>query len=95
MLSLSDNAETDYLFSVNFSLDESLHPHFDNYPFCPESLAIKSRDLDIWQQENYKESDIRKLCLTFNDKKNYVVNYRYLNLAFSLGYTLNSVYKVL
>ena len=38
MLSLSDNAETDYLFSVNFSLDESLHPHFNNYPFCPESL---------------------------------------------------------
>ena len=59
------------------------------------SLAIKSRELNLWQQDNYKESDIKKLCLTFNDKKDYVVNYRYLKMALSLGYNLDCVNKVL
>jgi hypothetical protein len=35
------------------------------------------------------------LCCTFFDKKNYVVNYRYLKLVLSLGVTLESVNKVL
>ena len=36
---------------------------------------IKTEDLNIWQQENFKQSDIKNLRLTFNDKKNYVVSY--------------------
>ena len=95
ILSLSDDAKTGYLFSVNLSLDESLYSHFNNYPLFPELLAIKTRDLNLWQQENYKENTIKKLCLRFHDKKNYVVNYRYLKLALSLGYNLDSVNKVL
>ena len=71
ILLLEDDAEIGYLFSVNISLDKSYHPHFNNYPSFPESLAIKSRYLNIWQQENYKENDTKKLCLTFHDKKDY------------------------
>lgn len=56
---------------------------------------IKTEDLNIWQQENFKQSDIKNLRLTFNDKKNYVVSYWYLKLALILGYTLYSVKKVL
>ena len=81
ILQLEDDGDIGYLFSVNISLDKSLHSHFNNYPLFPESLAIKSRELNLWQQENYKESDTKKLCLTFHDKKDYVVNYRYLKLA--------------
>ena len=68
---LEDDAETGYLFAVDISLNKSYHPHFNNYPLFPESLAIKSRYLNLWQQENYKESDTKKLCLTFHDKKDY------------------------
>ena len=76
-------------------LDKSYHPHFNNHPSFPESLAIKSRYLNLRQQENYKENDTKKLCLTFHDKKDYVINYRYLKMALSLGYKLDGVNKVL
>ena len=91
ILSLSNDAKTGYLFSVNLSLDESLYSHFNNYPIFPELLAIKTRDRNLWQQENHKENYIKKLCLRFHDKKNYVVNYRCFKLALSLGYNLDSV----
>ena len=32
--------------------------------------------LNAWQQKDYKESKIQKLVTNFNDKKDYVVNYR-------------------
>jgi hypothetical protein len=57
----------------------------NNYPPCPENITIKKNDLSTWQQEGYKESKVEKLCLTFYDKKNYVVNYRYLKLIIGLG----------
>ena len=95
ILSLDDEGSTGYLFSVDLSLDDSLHDHFNNYPLCPESISIKKDDLNDWQQQDYKESKIKKLCLTFENKTNYVVNYRYLKLVLSLGYTLDKVNKVL
>ena len=58
-------------------------------------MTIKTRYLNLWQQENYKETDVKKLYLTFHDKKDYVFNYRYLKLVLSFGYNLNSVNKVL
>ena len=51
--------------------------------------------MSSWQQENYNESKIKKLCITLKDKTDYVVNYRYLKLALSLGVELVKVNKVL
>ena len=44
ILQLKDDAETGYLFSVNISLNKSLHEHFNNYPLFPEALTIKSKN---------------------------------------------------
>ena len=46
-------------------------------------------------KKDYKESKIKKLCTTFFDKIDYVVNYRYLKLVLSLGVELIKVNKVL
>ena len=94
ILSISDTAETGYLFSDDLSLNSKMHEHSDNYPLCPESIAIKPQNLNIWQQENYKEDDNKKLCWTFHDQKNYVVNYRYLKLALSLGNELGEINRL-
>ena len=51
--------------------------------------------MNNWQQENYKQTNIKKLCLTLKDKKKYVINYRYLKLVLSLGYELEKVHRVL
>jgi len=55
---------------------ENLHDYHNNYPLCPENIQIKCEMLNAWQQKDYKESKIQKLVTNFNDKKDYVVNYR-------------------
>ena len=95
IMKLDDKGEKGYLFAVDLHLPDNKHDYFNNYPLCPENISIKKNELNKWQQKNYCESKINKLCLTFHDKINYVVNYRYLKLALSLGYELLNVRKVL
>ena len=58
-------------------------------------MQVKTEYLNEWQQEDYKESKISKLCCSLLPKNNYVVNYRYLKLALSLGVKLEKVNRVL
>ena len=95
ILNLKDDSIDGYLFSVDLDIPEGKHNYFNDYPLCPENISIKKNELNLWQQENYKESKIQKLCLTLHNKKDYIVNYRYLKMALSLGYELVKVNKVL
>ena len=95
ILKLKDDSETGYLFDVDVSYPEELHDYFNHYPPLPENKVIKKEYLNEWQQENYNESKVKKLCCSLSPKKNYVVNYRYLKLALSLGVKLENVNRVL
>ena len=95
ILSLGDNDNDGYLFSVDLHIPDELHNYFNNYVPCPENIMIKKEFLSEWQQDGYKETKIKKLCTTFFDKINYVVNYRYLKLVLNLGVELVKVNKVL
>jgi len=90
-----DIDSTGYLFSVNLHIPKELHEKMNNYPPCPDNICIDKDDLNDWQQEGYKKSKVKKLCLTFHDKINYVINYRLLKLYLSLGVTLLKVNRVL
>jgi hypothetical protein len=67
----------------------------NQYPPLAENMSIKKSDLNEWQQENYKESNIKKLCLSLHDKKKYVINYRLLKLYISLGVEITNIHRVL
>jgi hypothetical protein len=95
IMKLGDKDDKGYTFEVDITLPDHLHDHFNNYPLFPENMPIKKDELNTWQQKDYKQSTISKLCLTFHDKEKYVVNYRYLKLALSLGYVLKKVHRVL
>jgi len=95
IMSLGDEDDKGYLFSVDLHIPENLHNYMNNYPPCPENISIQKEYLNGWQQDNYRKSNIKKLCTTFNDKIEYVVNYRHLKLALSLGVELKKVHKVL
>jgi alkyl hydroperoxide reductase subunit AhpC len=95
IMNLEDESNTGYLFQVDLKIPQDKHDYFNDYPLCPENISIKKKDLNGWQQENYKESHVKKLCLTLYDKKDYIINYRYLKLVLSLGYELENVNKVL
>jgi hypothetical protein len=95
ILELNDKADTGYLFSVDLDIPNELHDHFNNYPPCAENISILKENLSEWQQEEYEETKITKLCLTLQNKKDYVVNYRYLKLVLNMGVKLIKVNKVL
>jgi hypothetical protein len=94
-MAIADDASTGYKFEVTLRIPESLHNKFNNYVPCPENVQVLKKDLNAWQQEEYKESKVRKLCCSFKDKIDYVVDYRYLKLVLSLGVELVSVNRVL
>ena len=95
IMSIKDDAETGYMFKVDLHIPVELHDKFNNYVPCPENIRIKKDGLNGWQQENYNETKISKLCTTFHDKIDYVVNYRYLQLMMKLGVELLEVKQVL
>jgi hypothetical protein len=95
ILQLDDESSKGYLFQVDLKIPEEKHDYFNDYPLCPENMCIKKEFLNEWQQQNYKESKVNKLCLTLFDKNDYIINYRYLKLVLNLGYELVSVNKVL
>lgn len=95
ILNLANDAETGYMFKVDLRIPEHLHDYFNNYVPCPENVKVDKNDLNQFQQEGYKNSQIRKLCCSFKDRIDYVVNYRYLKLALSLGVELLEVKQVL
>lgn len=95
ILSLDDKGAKGYLFSVDLHIPEDKHDYFNNYVPCPENTTINKEWVSEWMKADYKQSKIGKLCTTFFDKVNYVVNYRYLKLVLSLGVELIKVNKVL
>lgn len=95
IMNIADDAKTGYKFKCWLHIPEHLHDKFNNYVPCPENVQVLKEDLSEWQQEGYKQSKIRKLCCSFKDKKNYVVDYRYLKLVLSLGVELKEVSQVL
>ena len=50
--------------------------------------------LNKWQQENYNETNVKKLICHFNDKKDYILNYKILKLYLKLGLTIKKINKV-
>ena len=94
ILELDDKGKIGYLFSVDIYYPDHLHDLHNNYPLAPENKTIKKDKLSEWQQIDYKESKIEKLVTSFEDKKDYVVNYRLLKLYIQLGLEI-TVIKVL
>ena len=95
IMKISENDNLGYTFEVDIKYPEKLHKIHNQYPFFPENMAIKKNNLNEWQQKDYKESKIKKLCNTLNDKKKYIVHYKYLQLALEQGLEITKVYRVL
>lgn len=84
ILNIPDDADTGYILEVDMEYPESLHDLHNDYPFCPET-----------KQAPNTTTSIKKLLLTLEDKKNYVIHYRMLKLALQHGLVLKKVHRVL
>lgn len=102
VLSLPDNGDIGYLFEVDIDYPKELHDKHNGYPLLPEKMKIQETQLSPFQVELYKSlnkdkynSQCKKLVLSLNDKKNYVIDYRMLKFALSQGLILNKVHRVI
>jgi len=77
-----DENDTDigYTLEVDMEYPEKLHDAHNDYPLAPERLKLKGSE---------------KLCGTFNDKKDYIVDIRNLRFYLEHGMKLTKVSRVI
>jgi hypothetical protein len=95
IMAISNESSKGYKFKCRVKIPVNKHDEFNNFVPMPESIKVKKENLNQWQQENYKESNVSKLICSFDEKIDYVIDYRYLKLCLSLGCELVSVSQVL
>jgi hypothetical protein len=98
-ISLERSNPTGYIFDVDLDVPEDLHDYFNDYPLAPESRLGEYSDNII---EKYKlihgkepKSTVKKLIPNLNNKKNYVLHIKNLQLYLSLGMKLIKINRVL
>jgi len=95
ILNIPDDVDKGYLFEVDLHYPDKLHQLHNGYALCSENKVIKNEMLNPFQAKDRKESRITKLVCSFEDKKEYVLNYRYLKQVLKLGLELRQVYRVI
>ena len=96
---LKDDSPIGYIMEVDLEYPDNLHDSHDQYPLAPQHLDIKEDMLSDHQKKLAAELNCKvggkKLCLTLDNKKNYVVHYRLLRQCLKLGMKLTKVHRVL
>ena len=91
----ANDSEDGYIFEVDLTYPESLHPRQSDYPLAPERLTIDESMLSSLQQKFPAHQKKASTILTPNlyDKKNYVVHY----IVFYLqqGLVITKIHRVL
>ena len=94
-----DEQEDGYIFEVDLEYPEELHDLHDNFPLAPVHLNIQKDMLSSYQKELADDLGVKvggeKLCLTLDDKKQYITHYRNLKLYLEKGLKIQKVRKIL
>jgi hypothetical protein len=94
ILSIPDDNDAGYLFEVDLHYPKELHDLHNGYALASENIEIKNSMLNQFQQENRKDSKIKKLTTSFYDKIEYGVNYRLLKLFIKQGLKITKFHRV-
>ena len=98
--SISKKNPIDYILEVDLEYLDELRKLHNNYPLPQEELAISYDVLSdyykkIADEYGIKVGDVKKLIPNLNNKTNYIVHYRNLQLYLSLGMKLAKIHKAL
>ena len=101
ILNLNEEDSIGYMFEVDLEYPKNLHKDetHDNFPLAPESFKIEKDLLSPYQQDLGDQLGVKygskKLCLTLNDKKNYICHARNLKFYLKHGLKLKKIHKIL
>ena len=87
-----------YLLEVDLEYSNELHESQNDYLVAPEKLAVSSEMLSkycrkIADKYEIKFGDVKKLIANLDNKTNYVIHYRNLQLYLSLGMKLTKTHR--
>ncbi|KAL9959333.1 hypothetical protein ACROYT_G032647 [Oculina patagonica] len=95
-----DWTKTGWILEVDLDYPAELHEEHNSYPLAPEKKIIDETLYSPYQKRlkeklDHKPPSEKKLVLTLQDKKNYVVHYKNLKLYIEKGMKLKKVHRVL
>ena len=79
IMNYDENSEIGYTLEVDLHYPEELHDLHNDYPLAPEKLKL---------------GECEKLCGTFNDKKDYIIDIRVLKFYLEHGLKLTKITRV-
>ena len=87
--SVSEKSPIGYFLEVDLEYPDELHVLHNDYPLTPEKLAIPYYMLsdyckEIAEEYEIKVGDVKKIIPSFDNKTNYVLHCRNLQLYLSL-----------
>jgi len=100
ILGMKENAKKGCNLEVDLEYPPELHEEHNSYPLAPEKKAVKKEWMSDYQKGLMKDLDLKppdskKLLLTLQDKKDYVVYYRNLQFYLKQGMKLKRMHRVL
>ena len=100
ILKKKENAKNGWILEVDLEYPAELHEEHNSYPLAPEIKVVEKEWMSDYQKRlvedlDLKTPDCKKLLLTLQDKKNYVVHYRNLQFYLKQGMKLKRVHRVL
>ena len=96
---ISEKSRIGYIFDVDLEYLEELHVLHNDYPLAPENLGLSYEMSDYCKKFadkfGIKVGDVMKLVPNLDNKTNYVLHYRDLQLHLSSGMELAKIHRVL
>ena len=95
-----ENAKNGWILEVDLEYPAELHEQHNSYPLAPEKKVVKKECMSDYQKRLMKDLELKppdseKLLLRLEDKSNYVVHYRNLQMYLKQGMKLKRVHRVL
>ena len=97
---ISENSSIGYIIEVDLQYPSELHDLHNDYPLAPEKLEISQNMLSklclsTANKYGIKTGGVNKLVPNLDNKSDYVVHYRNLQLYLSLELKLTEVHRIL